>query len=174
MVNEFTRADITAEINDIIRETYDRDPQLPRQQANVQLNALSSLIPMYDGNTNPGHCRAWMIKMEVVFTLVHLKGDETDEFKINYASLRLKGAAEQWYNAKRKVLVTGAWKQFKRALIERFDPSLKFLDMQLTSLRQDPEESFEDYYTRFGSLMETVFEEDDATRRMAQLAFVQG
>jgi hypothetical protein len=77
MVNEFTRADITAEINAIIRETYDRDPQLPRQQANVQLNALSSLIPMYDGNTNPGHCRAWMIKMEVVFTLVHLKSDKT-------------------------------------------------------------------------------------------------
>jgi hypothetical protein len=47
---------------------------------------------------------------------------------------------------------------------QRFDPSLKFLDMQLTSLRQDPEESFEDYYTRFGSLMETVFEEDDATQ----------
>jgi hypothetical protein len=117
MVNEFTRADITAEINAIIRETYDRDPQLPRQQANVQLNALSSLIPMYDGNTNPGHCRAWMIKMEVVFTLVHLKSDKTDEFKINYASLRLKGAAKQWYNAKRKVLVTGTWKQFKRALI---------------------------------------------------------
>jgi hypothetical protein len=98
----------------------------------------------------------------------------TDEFKINYASLRLKGAAEQWYNAKRKVLVTGTWKQFKRALIERFDPNVKFLDMQLTSLRQDPEESLEDYYTRFGSLMGTVFEEDNATRRMAQLAFVQG
>jgi hypothetical protein len=115
-----------------------------------------------------------MIKMEVVFNLVHLKSDETDEFKINYASLRLKGAAEQWYNAKRKVLVTGTWKQFKRALIERFDPNVKFLDMQLTSLRQDPEESLEDYYTRFGSLMGTVFEEDNATRRMAQLAFVQG
>jgi hypothetical protein len=98
----------------------------------------------------------------------------TDEFKINYASLRLKGAAEQWYKAKRNVLVTGTWKQFMRALIERFDPSMKFLDMQVTSLRQEPKESFEDYYTRFGSLMEMVFEEDDATRRMAQLAFVQG
>jgi hypothetical protein len=73
---------------------------------------------MYDGNTNPGHCRAWMIKMEVVFNLVHLKSDETDEFKINYASLRLKGAAEQWYNAKRKVLVTGTWMHFKRASLK--------------------------------------------------------
>jgi hypothetical protein len=71
-------------------------------------------------------------------------------------------------------LVTGTWKQFKRALIEISGPSLKFLDMQLTSLRQDPEESFEDYYTRFGSLMGTIFEEDNATRRMAQLAFLQG
>jgi hypothetical protein len=71
MVN-FTRADITAEINDIIKETYDRDPQLPRQQANVQLNALSSLLLMYDGNTNPRRCRAWMIKIKVVFNLVHL------------------------------------------------------------------------------------------------------
>jgi hypothetical protein len=87
--------------------------QLPRQQTNVQLNALSLLIPMYGGNTIPGHCRACMIKMEVLFNLVHLKSDEIDEFKINYASLRLKGAAEQLYNAKRKVLVTGTWKQFK-------------------------------------------------------------
>jgi hypothetical protein len=103
MVNEFTKADITVEINDIIKETYDRETQLPRQQANVQRNASSSLIPMYDGNTNPGHCRAWMLKMEVVFNLVHLKSDKTEEFKINYASLRLKGAAEQWHNARRNV-----------------------------------------------------------------------
>jgi hypothetical protein len=46
--------------------------------------------------------------------------------------------------------------------------------MQLTSLRHDPEELFEDYYTRFGSLRGTFFEEDNATRRMAHLAFVQG
>jgi len=94
MVNQLTREDITAEITNIIKDTYDRDPHLPRQQANVQLNALSSIIPMYDGNTSPGHCRAWMIKMGGVFSLVHLKSDETDGFKINCASLRLKGAAE--------------------------------------------------------------------------------
>ena len=51
---------------------------------------------------------------------------------------------------------------------------MNFLDLHLQSLKQDREETFEDYFTRFGSLTETVFQDDEATRKMAQVAFVQG
>jgi len=174
MTTPMTCEDVSAVIKTLVKETFDKDPHTPRQHANVQLNALSALIPLYDGNTKPGVCRSWMNKMEMVFTLVHLDGEETDKYKISYASLRLKGAAEEWFNLKRRLLISGTWKKFREDLIERFDPSMRFLDLHLESLRQDPEESFEDYFTRFGSLTETVFSDDEVTGRITKAAFVQG
>ena len=83
--------DVSAVIKTLVQETFDRNPHTPRQHANIQLNALSALIPLYDGNTKPGVCRGWMNKMEMVFTLVHLDDEETNKYKVSYASLRLKG-----------------------------------------------------------------------------------
>jgi len=67
-----------------------------------------------------------MNKVEMVFLLVHLAmdGEETGKYKISYASLRLKGAAKEWFNLRRRLLISGTWKKFREDFIERFDPSI--------------------------------------------------
>jgi len=51
--------------------------------------------------------------------------------------------------------------------------SMRFLDLHLDSFKQEPEESFENYFTRFGSLTDTVFSGDEVTAKIAKVAFVQ-
>lgn len=140
-------------------------------------NALSSLVSSYYGDPTPGVCRQWLSKLDQAFTLLSIDDSETDkedQIKVSYALLRLKGPAEEWSSAKRKVLSTKSWDGFKKALTERFDPSMEFLELQLTSLRQESQETLEDYYTRFGSIAETILAEDSSTTEMAKAAFIQG
>ena len=138
------------------------------------INAVSSLMTHFQGSTRPGQCRQWIKRLEMAFKLAG--GDVDDSAKVAFAGLKLKNAAEEWFQGHADLLLASPWEYFKSQLIQRFDPSAQFTEAQLRNLRQDERESLEDYFTKFQALMALCsdYSTDQGYPESAYHYFVQG
>lgn len=138
-------------------ERQHRPPSPPlgqQQEVNRTFHEFYKMKPpFFEGKHDPKEAREWIKRMEKVFKVAPC----SEEDKVVFAVHMLKGAAEDWWEGERDVMVANNtpmnWTQFKTALLTHYVPHVHRVNMEqeFLQLRQN-NMSMSEYSAKFMEL----------------------
>ena len=145
---------------EVHRRIAENNQPLGSQHGLQNISGLNALVSAYHSPQKSGSCSEWITQLEAALTL---SGSNTcsNEVAITYASLRLKGAAKDWYLTVKAKTKDWTWLQFKNHMLAHFEPHNVVTEAQLASICQGEDQELQDYWTVFQLLGNKCFADVD-------------